>query len=52
MGEEFEVIVLPIQQGQGAGELEDNQLFNLSVYATITPDDSEEDAIWEKYVNV
>ncbi|MEI7868336.1 MAG: hypothetical protein WCI11_10620 [Candidatus Methylumidiphilus sp.] len=52
MGDEFDVIVLPILVTEECAELDDEDNLNLAVFAATTPDDPEEDAIWENYLNV
>ncbi|MEI7995902.1 MAG: hypothetical protein WCH01_13470 [Methylococcaceae bacterium] len=49
MGNEFEVIVLPIQT-KALGELNDDDQFMLAAYSAVIENDPEEDAVWEKYV--
>ena len=51
MGEEFDVIVLPVRHPIDSKELGDEDLFMLMAYSAVTPDDPEEDAIWEKYIH-
>jgi len=50
MGDEFEVIVLPVRS-KIPHELSDDSQFMLAAYAAVIESDSEEDAIWEKYVH-
>lgn len=50
MGNEFEVIVLPISSKVGGG-LNDDDQFMLAAYSAVIESDPEEDAIWEKYVH-
>ena len=49
MGNEFEVIVLPIQS-TALDELNDNEQFMLVAYSAAIENDPEEDAVWEKYI--
>jgi hypothetical protein len=49
MGNEFEVIVLPIYTKTVEG-LNDDDQFMLAAYSVAIENDSEEDAVWEKYV--
>lgn len=49
MGDEFEVIVLPIRANAVEGLSEDSK-FMLSAYSAVIDSNSEEDAVWEKYV--
>jgi len=49
MGNEFEVIVLPIQS-KALDELNDNKQFMLAAYSAVIENDPEEDAVWEKYI--
>ena len=50
MGDEFEIIVLPIQT-QGTTSLSEDERFALSVYSAAVETDAQEDAIWEQYVS-
>ena len=52
MGDEFEVIVLPANPQAARNNLSDEDRFMLGAYSAVTSADAEEDAIWEKYVNV
>lgn len=52
MGDEFDVIVLPVSPQSVRNKLSDDELFMLGAYSAVTPADADEDAIWEKYVNV
>jgi len=52
MGNEFEVIVVPIRSTVTAENLSDEERFMLAAYAAVTEDDAEEDALWERYKNV
>lgn len=49
MGDEFEVIVLPIRSNAVEGLSEDSK-FMLSAYSAVIDSNPEEDAVWEKYV--
>lgn len=49
MGDEFEVIVLPVRS-KAAKELSDDDQFMLAAYSAVIESDPAEDAIWEKYV--
>jgi hypothetical protein len=49
MGDEFEVIVLPVRS-KAAKELSDEDQFMLSAYTAVIENNSEEDALWGKYV--
>ena len=49
MGEEFEVIVLPVRS-KTAQELSDDDQFMLAAYSAVIEDNSEEDVVWRKYV--
>ena len=49
MGNEFEVIVLPLR-AQTASGLNDDDQFMLAAYSAVIESDPEEDAVWEKYV--
>ncbi len=49
MGNEFEVIVLPIQP-DFANRFSELEQFNIGVHSVSTKDSDEENAIWEKYV--
>jgi len=48
MGNEFEVIVLPIQS-KALDELNDDDQFMLAAYSAVIENDPEEDVVWEKY---
>lgn len=48
LGTEFEVIVLSVLP---QGEVEDEARFMLAAYSAVTPENPEEDAIWEKYIH-
>ena len=50
MGDEFEVIVFPIQSKTLDG-LNDDDQFMLAAYSAVIESNPEEDAIWEKYVH-
>jgi hypothetical protein len=50
MGDEFEIIVLPIQT-QVETSLRQDEKFALSVYSEAVETDAKEDAIWEQYVS-
>ena len=49
MGDEFEVIVLPVRSDTVKVPSADDQ-FMLAAYSAVIESDSEEDAVWEKYV--
>lgn len=49
MGNEFEVIVLPIQS-KALDELNDDDQFMLAAYSAVIENDPEEDAVWEKHI--
>lgn len=49
MGDEFEIIVLPIQT-QDVKSLSENERFALSAYSAVVESDAQEDVIWEQYV--
>lgn len=49
MGNEFEVIVFPVRSNVAEVLSEDEQ-FSLAAYSAVVESDSEEDAIWGKYV--
>jgi hypothetical protein len=49
MGDEFEVIVLPIQP-DFADRFSEFEQFNIGAYSASTEESDEEDAVWEKYV--
>jgi hypothetical protein len=49
MGDEFEVIVLPVRAKAVEG-LNDDDQFMLAAYSAVIESNSEEDAVWEKYV--
>ena len=49
MGDEFEVIVLPVRSDTVKEPSDDDQ-FMLAAYSAVIESDSEEDAVWEKYV--
>ena len=49
MGNEFEVIVLPLGDKTVDG-LNDDDQFMLAAYPAVIESDPEEDAVWEKYV--
>ncbi len=49
MREEFEVIVLPIHAKDVDGLNDDDQLM-LATYSAVIENDTEEDAVWEKYI--
>ena len=49
MGNDFEVIILPIQP-KVLEDLNDDEQFMLAAYSAIIENDPEEDAVWEKYV--
>ena len=48
MGNEFEVIVLPIQS-KALDELNDDDQFKIAAYSAVIENDPEEDVVWEKY---
>jgi hypothetical protein len=48
MGEEVEVIVMPIASKDKAQDLSDEDRFKLAAYAAVVEDDTEEDALWER----
>ena len=50
MGDEFEVIVMPLQPQSPISALSDDEQFMLAAYSAVIDNDPEEDAIWEKYV--
>lgn len=50
MGDEFEVIVMPLQAQLAKDVLSDDEQFMLAAYSAAVEHDPEEDAIWEKYV--
>ena len=49
MGNEFEVIVLPIRADAVKKLSEENQ-FMIAAYSAVIENNSEEDAVWGKYV--
>lgn len=49
MGDEFEVIVLPIR-AKAFKKLSDDDQFVLAAYSAVIESNSEEDAVWGKYV--
>ncbi|MDP1679929.1 MAG: hypothetical protein Q8L02_07455 [Candidatus Nitrotoga sp.] len=49
MGDEFEVIVLPVRS-KAVKELSDDDQFMFAAYSAVIESDPKEDAIWEKYV--
>ena len=49
MGDEFEVIVLPVRS-KAAKELSNDDQFMLAAYLAVIESNSEEDAVWGKYV--
>ena len=49
MGNEFEVIVLPLG-AKTANGLNDDDQFMLAAYSEVIESDPKEDAVWEKYV--
>jgi hypothetical protein len=49
MGNEFEVIILPLH-AKAVGELNDDDQFMLAAYSAVIESNLEEDAVWEKYV--
>ena len=49
MGDEFEVIVLPIR-AKAVEKLSDDDQFMLAAYSAVIEISHEEDAVWEKYV--
>ncbi len=49
MGDEFEVIVLPVCSDTVKGPSDDDQ-FMLAAYSAVMESNSDEDAVWEKYV--
>lgn len=49
MGDEFEVIVLPVRT-KAENELSDDDQFMLAAYSAVIENNSDEDAIWGKYV--
>lgn len=52
MGDEFEVIVLPIQpSSSSADRFSELEQLNIGAHSASFEDSEEEDAIWEKYVN-
>jgi hypothetical protein len=50
MGEEFEVIVLPLCTKAAESTLSDDEQFMLAAYSAVVESDPEENAVWEKYV--
>jgi hypothetical protein len=49
MGRQFRVIVLPMDHPIQPGITQD-EAFTLGAYSSVTEDDPQEDAIWEKYI--
>ena len=49
MGDEFEVIVLPVQTQLAGNALSDDEQFMLAAYSAVIESDLEENKIWEKY---
>lgn len=52
MGDEFEVIVLPVRHKVVESALNDDEQFMLAAYSAVVEDDAEENAVWEKYVRI
>ena len=50
MGDEFDVILMPVRSGEIAGRLDEEDLFKLSAYAAVVDEDPEEDSLWERYI--
>jgi hypothetical protein len=50
MGDEFEVIVLPLRAKAVEGTLSDDEQFMLAAYSAVIENDADENAVWEKYV--
>ncbi len=50
MGDEFEVIVLPIRTTLVERVPSDEEQFMLAAYSAVIDNDPEENAIWKKYV--
>lgn len=49
MGRQFRVIVLPMDRPIQP-DITQDEAFMLSAYSSVTEDDPQEDAVWEKYV--
>ena len=52
IGDEIEVIVLPVRPQTGGKELGGEERFMRAAYSAVIPDNPEEDAIWEKYSRI
>ena len=52
MGDEFEVIVMPLRPKAENESLSDEDRFNLAAYSAVMDEDPEEDALWERYTHV
>ena len=51
MGDEFEVILMPLRPKSEFESLSDDERFNLAAYSAVVDDDPEEDALWERYTH-
>ena len=51
MGDEFEVILMPVRPKSEDDSLSDDDRFNLAAYEAVIDDDAEEDALWERYTH-
>lgn len=49
MGEEVEVILMPLASKDKAQGLSDEDRFKLAAYSAVIEEDTEEDALWERY---
>jgi hypothetical protein len=52
MGEEVEVILMPLASNDKAQDLNDEDRFKLAAYAAVVDEDAEEDTLWERYTHV
>jgi hypothetical protein len=44
------IVLPPVRPQPGQNEIGDEERFMLAAYSAVTPDNPEEDAIWEKYI--
>lgn len=52
MGDEFEIILMPLRPKAETDVLSDEDRFNLAAYSAVIDEDPEEDALWERYTHV
>jgi len=52
MGDEFEIILMPLQPKPESECLSEEDRFNLAAYSAVVDEDPEEDALWWRYKHV